>query len=364
MKKICLIIDSLGGGGAENNLLKIADLLTQRNCRVHVIITENIIEYPVPESIGLHILSEKRKITGIKYLDRKILASRLRSKIKELERSGKIDLTVAFLWRSHMLSKMAGLRAVFFSIRNTLSQKKLCGKGWQKAIARMRVRHLYNHQNILGVSRGVVDDLVASFGVKPKTAKVIYNPFNIEAIREKACIPNPSIPKFPFIVHVGSFRRAKRQDILVRAYHMAGITSHKLVFVGKGAVPDVENIKSMVQNSDLEGQVVFAGWQSNPMAWLQNADLLVLSSDYEGLPTVLIEALILGTPVVSTDCPSGPSEILRGPLRDYLAPVNDVAALAAKMVQALRYYPAIQDKILDPFRADNIVEQYLSLDEK
>jgi glycosyltransferase involved in cell wall biosynthesis len=91
--------------------------------------------------------------------------------------------------------------------------------------------------------------------------------------------------------------------------------------------------------------------------------LLVLSSDYEGLPTVLIEALVLSTPVVSTDCPSGPSEILTSELSKYLTPVSNSGVLAKKIDHALTYYPEITDTLIEKFAIKNIISEYIKLKE-
>jgi glycosyltransferase involved in cell wall biosynthesis len=102
------------------------------------------------------------------------------------------------------------------------------------------------------------------------------------------------------------------------------------------------------------------GFQSNPYPWMRNADLFAMSSDSEGLPTVLIESLILGTPVVSTDCPTGPSEILTGALARFLCPRDNASALAHLIDQALGQYPDISDAALGRFSADHSARQYLT----
>ena len=90
-------------------------------------------------------------------------------------------------------------------------------------------------------------------------------------------------------------------------------------------------------------KVIFQAYTDNPYAWIRHADLFVFSSDFEGFGRVLAEALIIGTPVVSTDCPTGPSEILTGVLKDFLVPPGDVNALASKIREALQYYPDIKE---------------------
>ena len=104
------------------------------------------------------------------------------------------------------------------------------------------------------------------------------------------------------------------------------------------------------------------GFQQNPYAWIKGADALVLSSDYEGLPTVLIEALILGTPVVSTDCTHGPKEILTGNLAKYLVPTNNPEALTQAIESVLNDKPEVVDaEILSKISSTQVAENYLAL---
>lgn len=117
----------------------------------------------------------------------------------------------------------------------------------------------------------------------------------------------------------------------------------------------------MIKDRSLEDKVVILGFKKNPYPYIKNAKCLVLSSEREGLPTILIESLILGTPVVSTNCISGPSEILTGELSKYLAKVNDSNDLALKMKQIIKNNIIIKDEYIAKFSENNIIEQYLLL---
>jgi len=114
----------------------------------------------------------------------------------------------------------------------------------------------------------------------------------------------------------------------------------------------------MIKQRDLEDRVEILGFQQNPYKYIKNAKLLVLSSDREGLPTVVIESLILGTPVVSTDCPTGPGEILTGDLAKWLVPVRDSDTLAKKINQALDSNIIIDKSHIEKFNLTNIQKEY------
>ncbi|ODN42660.1 hypothetical protein BGC07_06655 [Piscirickettsia litoralis] len=114
----------------------------------------------------------------------------------------------------------------------------------------------------------------------------------------------------------------------------------------------------------LNDQVIIAGFQKNPYPWFKAADLTLLCSDFEALPTVLIESLICGTPVVSTDCPSGPREILTGELNRWLVPPGNPDALANKIEEALSTDIEIDEQLIQRFSSDIIIPQYLALIER
>ena len=113
----------------------------------------------------------------------------------------------------------------------------------------------------------------------------------------------------------------------------------------------------MIDERGLARQVTVAGFQANPYPWIANAELLVLARS-RGLPNVIIEALAVGTPVVSTDCPSGPREILGDAFGDCLVPAGDAAALAQAIVRALAAPPDVSRADLMPYSADTVAAAY------
>lgn len=186
-----------------------------------------------------------------------------------------------------------------------------------------------------------------------------YSAFNFSEIRKEASLLNKNIPKEPYILHVGRYElEHKRQDLLLQAYAKLD-TDCKLVLLGDGK--DRDEIKNLIHSLGLNNKVLLAGFDANPYNWMKHAKLFVMSSDYEGFGMVLAEALALNTPVVSTDCQSGPSEILVDELGIFLTPVGDVESLSNTMKKSLEQYPEISEKYISRFDADNIVKQYLSL---
>jgi glycosyltransferase involved in cell wall biosynthesis len=218
----------------------------------------------------------------------------------------------------------------------------------------------YNNKNLIAVSKGTEIGILNSARVKPKSICTIYNPFDFDKIQNLSLQNNPNIPKENYIIHAARFDLPhKRQDILFAAF--AKIKSNcKLVLLTEPC----EELNKLIKQFKIQNKVIIAGFKNNPYPWFKNANLTVLCSDFEALPTVIIESLICGTPVVSTDCISGPNEILTGNMANWLVPTGDADALAKKNDQLLNNPEPINIDILEKFSANNILTQLINLNTK
>jgi glycosyltransferase involved in cell wall biosynthesis len=151
----------------------------------------------------------------------------------------------------------------------------------------------------------------------------------------------------PYVVHAGRFVPQKRHDLLLDAF-IASKLPHRLVLLTKAS----RRLRALIAAKDLTERVMVTGFVSNPYPWYSKASAMVLSSDFEGFPNVLVEALACGTPVVSTDCPSGPREVLTGPLRRYLSPCGDTGELARNLVSVVESPPIVDPAIVSRFSQD------------
>lgn len=208
---------------------------------------------------------------------------------------------------------------------------------WRRS---MRARFLYRQAECcVCVSRGTADDLVRLGIVPPSKIRVVYNPIVDASLRAAAAEPvgHPWLRpgSAPVLLAVGRLIPLKGYDDLLRAFRMlTRDTEARLVLLGDG--PDRGRLEGLASELGIAEDVHFAGFEPNPYAWMARAAALVLSSRCEGFANVLVEALACGANVVSTDCPSGPREILEGGRWGRLVPVGDAAAMAEAMRGTLR----------------------------
>ncbi len=192
---------------------------------------------------------------------------------------------------------------------------------------------------VVAVSGGVGESVQRSLGLDAGHVHVIYNGVPIDSIgrlaREEVAHPWFEDGRPPVVLSVGREAPQKDHPILVEAFGLARREANaRLVILGKHSAPYRARLKSVAQRYGVEDDLGFVDFDENPYRYMRRAALLALSSRWEGLPTVIIEALACGTPVVSTNAPYGPREIL-GRWGD-LPPVGDAPALARALVGALR----------------------------
>lgn len=193
----------------------------------------------------------------------------------------------------------------------------------------------------VGVSGGVAQDMAALAGMPPDLFDVIHNPVpprpapTNDALRQAEALWDT--PSGARIVHVGSLKPVKNHPLLLRAFALIADPDARLMLVGTGQ--GEADLRALAADLGIAERVIFAGFHSDPTPFYITADLFALSSDYEGFGNVIVEAMACGTPVVSTDCPSGPAEILENGRYGRLVPVNDPAALAAAMQATLSEPP-------------------------
>lgn len=218
---------------------------------------------------------------------------------------------------------------------------------------------------IVCVSDGVRESLCRYSGMTPDKMQVIHNPIVSDELIDMAGQPcsHPwaNDPGVPLILAVGRLAPAKNYPMLLRAFGiLRAQRPARLLILGNGSG---ERLAALAVEMGLSADVELHGYTSNPYAFMSRASLFVLSSSWEGFPTVLVEALACGSPAVATDCPSGPREILLDGDLGELVPVGDEQALAAAMMRALDAPPRREALMLRGrgFSVERAVDNYARL---
>ena len=220
---------------------------------------------------------------------------------------------------------------------------------------------------MVALSHGVADELLADFFLRPERLHTIWNPVDLATVRNRASEATPSLNSFDGItlVAAGRLHHQKGFDILIRALALLNRPDLRLIILGDGGEADL--LRDLVRRSDLKDRIRFLGFVDNPYPWIAAGDLFVLPSRWEGFGHVLVEAMALGTAVLSTDCPHGPADIIESEVDGRLVANDDIEALAAA-IDDLANRPEIRAKFTsegaikaERFDAERIAEEYTSL---
>ena len=352
-KLIAIVVSNLAGSGGEKIALSQAKLFHKKNNKVVLFLLEDIqlhdthdIAFPI-----IPLTNKKNMFKLFGKLGYKLYAKILESKMKVF---GNFDLVISNLPRADRTVKELNHNNKYFVIHTSYKAEV---KTFPKKLANKKIklyRYLYNNENVITITDAMKDDFIP-LAIKPKTVQTIYNPFDFEDIINKGRVNIPY--KFDYIISPSAFRKEKRYDILLDSFMHLKNTRIKLLILAEYN----QELFQMIKNRNLEKRVIISGFKKNPYKYINNAKLLVLSSSREGLPTVVIESLVLDTPVVSTDCPTGPKEILTEKLSKWLVPVGDSEKLALKIDEALNEKIEIKKELINKFNEDYIYKSFISL---
>lgn len=235
--------------------------------------------------------------------------------------------------------RIAGARTrLVVSEHSSFVQVGMAYRNWRDRLLRFLARRLYRRADaVVVVARGIVDEMRDLLGVAASRVHVVPNPVVTEELlaRSRAEPPCEAFGKgVPVILGAGRLSAEKDFETLLRAFaRLRADRPARLVIVGEG--PERAALERLAGELGIGDDLFLPGFVDNPYAYMRAASLFVLSSRFEGMPGVLIEAMACGTPVVSTDCPLGPGELLEGGRWGRLAPVGDPAGLAAAMAATL-----------------------------
>lgn len=354
---VALYLPSLGGGGAERVTVTLANGLAERGLSVDLVLVS---------AKGPHLVNVSPKVRIVDLNAGRVLLSLLplvgylrRTHPKAmLSALGHANI-IAVIARKLAMIDFTLLVAEHTNVAASRSETRLL---MSKVVYSLRGWAYLRADKVLAVSRGVANDLITLYSLPPDHVITVYNPVITSElmVRSKESLDCAWFREgeSPVILSVGRMIPAKDYSTLIRAFaKVREYVECRLVILGDGELR--QDIEGLISDLELNEYVMLPGFVENPYAWMSRSSLFVLSSYREGLPTVLIEAMACGSPVISTDCPSGPSEILEGGKWGELVAIGDVSGLAKKMLEVLNSSTKINvSPRLEAFTADTIIEEY------
>lgn len=360
---LAIFLPTLHGGGAERVMVTLANAFAARGFKVDLILAAATGPYlkDVSSTVRVVDLKAGRVIKALLPLARYLRRERPMALLSAMGHAN----VVALLAR-----KLARVPArVVVSERSFISGSHHIAKGAVPHLNYRLIRLLYpGADGICAVSQAASADLAAFTRLPLQRVQTIYNPFDLARISQMAAEPlaHPWCQRGqpPVVLAIGRLNEAKDFAVLIRAFaRLRQQRMARLVILGEGELRPA--LEAQLAQLGLDADAVqLAGFVANPYAWLARCSLFALSSRREGLPGALIEAMACGVPVVSTDCLSGPHEILEGGRWGRLVPVGDAEALAQAMADTLDLpateRPNVRQRAAD-FDQDRAVDAYLRI---
>ena len=346
VKNIGFLLGSLAGAGAEKTIITLAKHMVKLGHQVHLFVLSTQADYQPPENVTLHLIDGDSQQSALECL------------LQKADAVGSLDLFVTS--RPDYYDERLAKR-VFCSVHITPTawlKKRPWFSRWKTWLQIRKLSHKYRHKKLIALSEGIKHDLVMNLGCRSNDIQVINNPFELDEIRKKAEAPG-LLPSQPYIIYVAAMIARKRHADLLQAFAQLEDKAVNLVLVGKGE--EEANLKTLSEKLKIADRVIFWGWDANPYRLIKNAKISVLVSEAEGLPRVLIESIALGVPVVSTDCPSGPNEVLVGENAKFLVKIGDVNGLVGALNHLLVCNTYHQPIELNHFDSMAVAKKYLKI---
>lgn len=359
-QRLLCSISSLNGGGAERVMLYLLRHLPASGFDVTLALGARTGQFAslIPEGTPVIDLGTERGYRAIPAM-RALLAS------------NRFDVSFS-MTSFNMTAAVAGMLAprsrtkLVFGARNHYTSA-LSREASVPAVRKALVRRLYPRADlVIAVAEDTRKDLIENFGLPPDRVTTIHNPVDIHVVRARAQedVDDPWFrDDVPVLLNVGKLMEAKGHVVLLEAFRrVVARVDARLMILGTG--PLQAELQEVARQKGLAERVRFVGFNMNPYAFMARATAFVLSSLWEGFPNVLVEAMAAGAAVVSTDCPSGPSEIIRHEESGLLVPTRDAQGLAEAMIRLLKD-PELRNKLrrgaateVERFTVKGIVDEY------
>lgn len=341
--KVLFIVPNLVAGGAERQIIYLMRGLLERGISPSIFMLDPVGVFldEIPDGVKVYLPNSHRpsdQSSNLVIHHRNLLKTIWQ--IIRVVRKENPDILYSRHWPTKIPTAFAGWllrRKVVLSEADSL-EHSIAYKDTGKASSYLKNIACRLADVVVTVSQGVADSLDQLFKINSKT-RVIYNGLDIEGI-EKKSREEVSHPWFnqaqpiPIVVTVGRLVNQKGFSYVIEAVKLVNSkTPLRLLIIGDGKLK--EKLKQQTEELGIKDKVDFLGVRNNPFAYMARCDLFVLSSLYEGLPNVLIEAMALGLPVISTNCPYGPSEIIEDGRNGVLIPVGNPQAISEAVLRVL-----------------------------
>lgn len=356
-RKALFIVNSFGAGGAERVCVTLSDAFgPEWECDFITLYQAH--DYEPPHRINEFCLmldsgdSATKKVVSLLPL-----VSKINRFIKEREKERQYDIVTSHLPMAHVLTRYSSVSKRALYVMHGAQQPN----DPNRSLLFNRYLHaIYSDRTIVCVSQGIANELMQRYGFNSDHLSVIYNPVVIKQTSEKS---NTVTALQPYILVASRLSEIKRIDRAIEVFINGNFSeTHKLVILGEGEKR--EELQAIVDNANMNGKIVFQGFQKDPYIWMKHAELFLSTSDSESFGMAPAEALLCGTPVVLSDCDFGPREILVGDLKEYLvSPVDSIDGY----IKAIR--KVIENKTAYPFEEFNqiplepqiVIKKYLDL---
>ena len=365
---VSLFLPNLDGGGAERAILQLAQGLAERGLKIDLVLAKAEGSYLKKVPADVRVIDLKSRFPVV--LSKTLALLRYLRQERPMILLSALDIASA----ATLAQRLTGVSTkVVMCVQTNLSQQfHDKPEIFMGTLRSQLVRWFYPWANeIVAASQGVAKDVAHLAGLPVEDIRVIYNPVVTSDFFEKAkeSISHPwfAPEEPPVILGVGRLVRQKDFATLVRAFAL--VRQHcpaRLMILGdedKREPLIKPQLEALIRELGLEGEVALPGFVENPYAYMSKSAVFVLSSIYEGFGNVVAEAMAAGTSVVSTDCESGPAEILENGKYGKLAPVGDHYALANGILATLSNPtdPEVLRQRAYAFSVDQVVEQYIEL---